>query len=619
MGVYPANEEPDGMFETNPVHLSELIRDIDRGAIQLPEFQRGWVWDDGRIKDLLTSVIRKFPVGAIMMLENGGKLAFKRRPITGANVDEETEPEEFILDGQQRLTSLFQTLRSEAPVTTKVRKRNVTRVYFVDILRAIDPHQNDFIVSMPDSLVQATTPHSVDELNLSSPEKQYKNHMIPTGKLMDPMTWQLGYLKHWEGNPKHDALATWAEFNEKVLTHLGKYQLPVLKLNKEVAREAVCLVFEKVNTGGIVLTAFELLTAALAAEGFDLRADWEERERRFAEDALLSSVTNIPFLQVVAMLSNDGRGCDRGDILNVTRKQYKKWEPEAERGFVKAATFLKSLRIFRGYDLPYVGQLVSLATLFARMGRDLDTQIARQRLAQWYWSGVFGEEYGSTTATRIVEDVRGVPTLIRDGVPTDLMNRFHFDPVRVVSLRTRGSAAYKGLFALQMKAGCADWATGEDIDEIAFNDRQIDIHHIFPKAWFSGPGVQKLGGDIDSKIIDSSVNKAPLSAATNKLLGGDAPSIYAQELRKHNPGIEDALEKSFVRIADIDNDDFVRFFAWRACKLVEMVYGAAGKPSPTDCHEVISEHLQGFNLVDFTDDYDDDDESDDDPAYSSRP
>ena len=61
------------MFGSGPVLLTQLLSDVENGGIQLPDFQRGWVWDDDRIKDLLTSILRGFPIGAVMTLEAGGR------------------------------------------------------------------------------------------------------------------------------------------------------------------------------------------------------------------------------------------------------------------------------------------------------------------------------------------------------------------------------------------------------------------------------------------------------------------------------------------------------------------------------------------------------------------
>ena len=106
------------MFTTNPISLSVLLNDVHNGRIQLPDFQRGWVWDDERIKDLLVSISRAFPVGAVMTLSADGEIQFQKRLIEGVPASGNSDPERYLLDGQQRLTSLYQALLYSGPVET---------------------------------------------------------------------------------------------------------------------------------------------------------------------------------------------------------------------------------------------------------------------------------------------------------------------------------------------------------------------------------------------------------------------------------------------------------------------------------------------------------------------
>lgn len=125
-------------MRTNDRDLSELMKDVDSGEIQLPDFQRGWVWDDDHIKALIFSVINNFPVGAAMFLKCGNEnIRFKHRPVEGSSVNPETEPGELILDGQQRLTSLYNALYGFSPVHTKTPTgKEVERYYYIDIEKA---------------------------------------------------------------------------------------------------------------------------------------------------------------------------------------------------------------------------------------------------------------------------------------------------------------------------------------------------------------------------------------------------------------------------------------------------------------------------------------------------
>ena len=102
-------------FQTNPFDLYKLLEDCRGGVLQLPDFQRSWVWDEDRIKSLIASVSRAFPVGALMSLDTGGPVNFKPRPVEGAPPEAKNmPPHSLLLDGQQRMTSLYQvTLRGQ--------------------------------------------------------------------------------------------------------------------------------------------------------------------------------------------------------------------------------------------------------------------------------------------------------------------------------------------------------------------------------------------------------------------------------------------------------------------------------------------------------------------------
>src|SRR5438128_11764558 len=115
---------PGSTFQTNPIDLYKLLDDCQRGIVQLPDFQRSWVWDEDRIKSLIASVSMAFPVGALMTLGTGGPVNFKPRPVEGApDVAKGREPEALLLDGQQRMTSLYQvTLRNKVVDTVTPKK-----------------------------------------------------------------------------------------------------------------------------------------------------------------------------------------------------------------------------------------------------------------------------------------------------------------------------------------------------------------------------------------------------------------------------------------------------------------------------------------------------------------
>lgn len=127
-------------FDSTKRSLFEILRDVHRGKIQLPDFQRGWIWDDNRIKGILASVAKSFPIGAVMLLETGNeKVRFKTKTVEGVRLDNDVKPDLLILDGQQRITSLYQTIVTNEIVTTRNEKNyEIKRWYYIDMVKAMD-------------------------------------------------------------------------------------------------------------------------------------------------------------------------------------------------------------------------------------------------------------------------------------------------------------------------------------------------------------------------------------------------------------------------------------------------------------------------------------------------
>ena len=140
-------------FDSTKRSLLELLKDIETGEVQLPDFQRGWVWDDDHIRSLIASVSLAYPIGAIMLLQTGGDgVQFQPRLVEGVKLNGDTKPEFLILDGQQRMTSLYLSLVSGGPVPTRTEKgKDIERVYYLNIVKCLDPEEDRFdaVLSLP--------------------------------------------------------------------------------------------------------------------------------------------------------------------------------------------------------------------------------------------------------------------------------------------------------------------------------------------------------------------------------------------------------------------------------------------------------------------------------------
>ncbi len=585
-------------FTVNPVLLDELLKQADSGELQLPDFQRGWVWDDKAIVSLLASISLSFPIGAVMTLATGNPdVRFAPRLLEGVKLASPKEPGLLLLDGQQRLTSLFLALRSPDGVKTRdARGKKVERHYYADINRCLDPDPYDSreehgIVSIPaNRLVMENFGKSI-KLDLRSREGEVTNEMFPLdivfnlGRTMD---WQMQYIQSGPGDI-NNRLEKWLGFAEKLITQFQQYQIPTIELSKGTSKEAVCQVFEKVNTGGVSLTVFELLTATYAADDFKLRDDWDKRKAEIRNHPVLHRFDAPQFLQTVALLATHDRrtrhqgeaappavACKRRDVLRLSVTDYKKWSTEASRGLIRAVEFLHGEHIFAARDVPYATQLVPLGAIFAVLGYEADNHEALRKIRQWFWCGVFGEMYGGSTETRFAFDLPECVAWVQgEGPEPRTVQQAQFQAERLLSLRTRNSAAYKGLYALQMKEGCRDFKTGVALGVQTYFDHSVDIHHIFPKRWCKS---QK----IDSSIADSVVNKTAISSYTHRLIGGAAPSTYLRRLTESHKFKRDALDLILIshRINPVAlrRNDFPEFFNHRFEKMLGLIEQAMGKP-----------------------------------------
>jgi hypothetical protein len=593
------------------------MRECHEGKLQLPDFQRGWVWDQDRIVDLLASISEGFPVGALMTLDASGEVEFAVRPVEGAPAA--TKPlEAYLLDGQQRMTSLYQSTSTRFAVLTQTAKKRPARLHFYfDISAALNPNvaRRDAIVAVPEDRVVRENFGRDVALDLSTEEAEFAALHFPIDRIFDAQLWVQAALT-WvlkDMGARKDHMALINEFSIKVINNFADYQVPVITLGKDTIRAAVCLVFEKVNTGGKALDAFELVTAMYAGEKFHLRDDWKARRDRLLKLPVLANVEPVEFLQAISLLHTkavrtkaEGEGRDppaisatRNSLLQIPLSAYLEYADRVERGYVTAAKFLHGLKIFRARDLPYQTQLVSLAAILAELGSDWEHDAVRRQLAQWYWCGVFGELYGSAVESRFALDVRDVPRWIAGAPIPQTIERADFREERLRTLRTRLSAAYKGVHALLMRCGAEDFRSGQPFDQTVFFDENVDIHHVFPEAWCKQQGIKP-------EVYNSIVNKTPLSARTNRIIGGVAPSIYLARLEKggeRNPPIAADRLASVLNTHEIDvgyvrANDFATFLNDRRERLLKLIETAMGKPAvredvaPPDPDDVFGEEEQ---------------------------
>ena len=592
-------------FQTPQHKLATLLEDVGDGTIQLPDFQRGYKWDEERIRSLLVTIMLGYPLGVIMLLETGGDhVRFQPKPIEGAPAKAgRAEPNLLLLDGQQRLTSLYQSLSGTGMVSTEdSRKKQVQRRFYINITASLeDPaHRDQAVVALPGDGIERTNFGKEITRDLSTPEKEREHGYFPFRLVYDQQA-LLDWLWKFPGvaGDASDRIVLIQRFQAEIIMPMQSYDIPAIELGKATTKGAVATVFEKVNTGGLPLNVFELLTAVFAGDpsyyaehGTDFRLgdDWQLTEQVMTAHPVLAGLRNTDFLQAVTLLATahgpSFTSARKEDVLKLQLSQYLDWADEVRNALVWVSQFLHAENIHEARDIPYPTQLVPLVVLRVILGEDADVYGVRNRLRQWFWCGILGELYGGATETRFARDVDQVPTWTRQTVNGETgtavpstVTAATFAESRLLSLRTRQSAAYKGLHALLMGTGAKDWRFHQTFDKTHYTDLQVDIHHVFPRKWC-------IDNKIDDALRESVVNKTPLAAKTNRLIGGASPATYLPKLESSAGVTAEQLDR-IVRAHLIDTAalraaDFDSFFLARRGALLTLVEQAMGKRAQRD-------------------------------------
>ncbi|WP_203779290.1 GmrSD restriction endonuclease domain-containing protein [Actinoplanes philippinensis] len=581
-----------------------MLDDIESGVLQLPDFQREWKWDDQRIRELIATVTLDYPLGVVMTLETGGKKPFRPRTLTGAESSRSVTPDLLLLDGQQRLTSLFQALHIDRPVrTVDERNRELERWYYVDIARAVgsSTDRDEAIVSVPAERMLRSNFARTVELDLSSRTLECRAGHFPLNIVFDGdevTAWQREFVLMNDANWN-----LWAQFQQSILHNIQSFQIPMIKLAATTTKDAVCSVFERVNTGGVPLNVFELLTATYAGDSdfedangdyYRLPDVWQDIKKGLAtsypvfgrlEQSIEDGLSSSDFLQAVTLVCTWERkqersatavSCKRRDLLNLPLRDFIRIAPRVAEAFEWVGAFLGEQFIVRQNDLPYRTQLVPMAAVRAILGERTDEPDNRDLLTRWYWCGVLGEMYGGATESRFTRDVEQLVARAAgdESLVPDTIVEAAFLADRLDTLTTRNSAAYKGIYALLVKQGAIDWFHAEGpLSAGALLQHAVDVRQVFPKSWLA----RNLPGESRGNSI---VNKTPLSYRASKSLIG-APSAYLQLLARETgtrrEWFDDVIATHVIDPSALHANDFYAFYFDRSARLVELVNDAMGK------------------------------------------
>ncbi|MDO5031472.1 DUF262 domain-containing protein [Corynebacterium sp.] len=580
-------------FTTPSYDLNDLFARINRGDIQLPDFQRSYSWDEDRIRALIVTVLRGYPIGALMALDTRNEtMRFRPRVIAGAP-DTGVNPGLLLLDGQQRLTTLYHCFQGEGFVaTTDFRSKKIKRKYYVDVRRAV---AEDLL---PDEAIFAVNEHGEIRSHFAP---AIEGTIVDRDTALDACCLPVSSLLSEEGTSMLFELAARndgefrevvAAFNNRILRPLSGYDLPMIRLSRETERAGVGSIFAQANSAGLQMDVFDLLTAVFASEDpdFHLAEDWAAVEKDLRTAPALDGIGRNEFLSAVSLFVTSSKGAaggQREDILQLSLAEYREASHTLRITFREVAEFLAERCILTVDQVPYTEQIVPLAVILGRLAQRkgvLSTKESWDRLNQWFWSGVFGELYGSSAvilrAARDVDEVTAWVAGDTDETPKTVQDA-SFRESRLLSV-DENDGVWHGLYALLMARGARDWRTGQPFNRRTFEELKPGFFPIFPLNWAKRHGVSEV-------LAESILNRTPMGKRTEVVLDGYSPERYLPRVQSKSI-MEDREFDEVLASHELDPElltasKAAQFFQDRRSRFVGIVEYALDKPVIRDVDE----------------------------------
>lgn len=559
------------LFEdTNPRALKELLGEIHTRATALPDFQRDFVWEPGATQELIVSIANNYPAGSILRVRDAKRL-FSAREFEGAPPLGGAKHTFLVLDGQQRLTSLFQAFYGVGE-----------HRYYLDLRKLVDGIDFEEAIFHVRAMTRWVQAHEDFEL-------QAKELLLPLAVLKGGsggfLQWMLKVTNPLSPQMRADMLDALTRIEEKWIKTIDDYQFPVVTLSDKTEPDALCTIFETLNRTGVKLSAFELLTARFWVQDINLRALWDEARNKHP---VIEDFEVDPYyvLQAISLACRKAPSCKRGDVLNLEAGEIKAWWDKLVRGLSLGLEILRDdCKVMLPKWLPYQTMLAPMAAVLARAEapKTPEAGVQRERIKRWFWCSVFGQAYESSPNSQAAKDVTEVGVWLAGGVLPESVDGIRFDPKALRDVTPRQRAIYRGVICMVLGSGTGvrDFHTQGVITGKLMAEQGIDDHHVFPADF-----LETKKGIALARLRDCVLNRTLIDRTTNQIISNRAPSDYLAEIKatKGFP-FEAVLRSHLLPVGESSpfwTDDYEAFLAFRQQTLWQEIKQVTGLAQASD-------------------------------------
>jgi hypothetical protein len=540
-------------MQTITYELGTLLRRVRSNLYAIPQFQRDFVWTDSQVKLLVDSLARNYPVGSLLVLAKSSEVQLQSRSVEASivnddpdyidNPDESGQEIHYVLDGQQRLTSIARVFLNA----------NSSKNYYFDlrkIYEGFDDEETAWVV--------------VRQKGKNDPDRKDNNRLLRADIVLDQRKTDIYVTEYIEDSgdiskliDNRPAQREAAARIKGIFEVIRKYQVPIVMLDRDAPLESVCRVFETINSTGTRLTTFDLAVAKFFPEP-DLREFWNETKQQCPELSDFD-VNGERVLQVLALwdakINNRALDPTRSVLLSLDRNFISKnWQTAAKS--LSNAYKWASRNGATPTNLPNHGILAVIATFNIVCSDFANKPMSSWQavLKRWYFSKILEPGAKQASNYRIGKDFTMLVKYAEDDIPLEFPV-IHLNVERLIQINKPTDTRYKSLQCIMATTATVDLVDGSILD------KDLEDHHIFPRS---------LRKKIDKsdpalKNIESIVNKLIISKATNRNLSDKLPNDYFSELQtmaKENgiiPDISKRLRDCLIP-GDLESLSFSRQF-----------------------------------------------------------
>lgn len=501
-------------LENIPVKYSDLISEIETGQVKIPQFQRKFVWDIKSSAKLLDSIIKGYPIGTFIYWRTNERLRAVRN-LGNIQLPEPKDGEyvNYVLDGQQRLTSLFAALKGLKITDDEGRESDYSEMY-------VDFNAQDD-----------------QEIIITDPSKLEDGTFIKVTELMEgSLTLLAAYPPEY-----HKSI-------EKYKKIIQSYTFSVINL-KNAPIDVATEVFTRLNVGGKALTLFEIMVAKTydSNKQFDLAEKYDELKEELAASQY-DTIPSATVLQVIAILLE--KDCTRKQILKLDKEKFIGIWDEATNCIKQSVDFFRSYGISVSRILPYNALIVPFSYYFFLHKKNPTGEI-KKRLEDFFWRVSLGFRYSSGVESKLAQDIEKIEKIVKGELPKyEWAVNIDEEFVENNGWFSTGKAFVKAILCLLSKQTPKSF--DNNLNVIMDNSwlkiaSSKNYHHYFPKSW-----LKKNYKDWDYFFVNHIVNITIVDDFLNKrTIKTKSPAVYMKTFRKENEYLAQTMRTHLI---DIDKD-----------------------------------------------------------------